>query len=394
MSVSAGSMTGADRRRALPPFAWFLLGLLVARRRAASAPLERPEKPRLGGSPSTAEADTPAEAAGLAAAEGDRGRSAHAPTQIPARGWKDVLWRTWKEVGEDDVMTVARSIAFSGILALFPALAAFVSIYGLFADVNTARQHLSTLTGIVPAEVMTLLGEQMVRIAAQKDANLGFTSLLGVALSIWSANAGVKALFKGLNIAYEEEEKRNFIQLNLITLAFTVGAIAFLTLAIAAMVVVPLALKLLGIGGAAAFLALLRWPVLLALAAVGLSAVYRYGPSRDKPKWRWVTWGSGIAAVLWLAASALFSWYLSNFANYNETYGSLGAVFGFMMWLWLSGVVVLFGAELNAEMEHQTAADTTAGEPAPLGTRGARMADTVGPAMKGSRPPKGRPPEG
>jgi membrane protein len=395
MSVSAEPMTGGDRRRPLPPFAWFLLGLFVARRRAAAPSPPRQDKPRLGGSPSDDEADTPAEAQGLAAAEPDRGRTARAPTQIPARGWKDVLWRTWKEVGEDDVMTVARSIAFSGMLALFPALAAFVSIYGLFADVNTARQHLSALTGIVPAEVMTLLGEQMVRIAAQKNASLGFTSILGILLSIWSANAGAKALFKGLNIAYEEKEKRNFIRLNLVSLAVTVGAIAFLTLAIAAMVVVPVALKVLGIGGGAAFLALLRWPALLALAALGLSVIYRHGPSRDKPKWRWVSWGSGAAAVLWLAASALFSWYLSNFAHYNETYGSLGAVFGFMMWLWLSGVVVLFGAELNSEMEHQTAADTTAGQPAPLGTRGAKMADTVGPAMKGSKPPKpGRPPEG
>jgi membrane protein len=395
MSVSAEPMTGGDRRRPLSPFVWFLLGLFVARRRAVEPEPRTTDKPRLGGSPSDDKADTPAEARDLAAAERDRGRTAEAPTQIPARGWKDVLWRTWTEIGEDDVMTVARSIAFSGMLALFPALAAFVSVYGLFADVDSAREHLAALTGIVPAEVMTLLGEQMVRIAAQKDASLGFTFILGLLLSIWSANAGVKALFKGLNIAYEEKEKRNFIRLNLVTLAFTVGTIAFLTLAIASMVVVPVALKALGLGGGAAILAFLRWPALLAVAALGLSAIYRYGPSRDAPKWRWVSWGSGLAALMWLVGSALFSWYLANFANYNETYGSLGAVFGFMMWLWLSGVIVLFGAELNSEMEHQTAADTTTGQPQPLGVRGAKMADTVGPAMKGSRPPKtGRPPEG
>jgi membrane protein len=390
-------MTGGDPPRRLPPFAWFLLGLFVARRRTAPPPPSRTDrdKPRIGGSPADDAADTPAKARDLAAAERDRGRTAQAPSQLHARGWKDVLWRTWKEVGEDDVTTVAQSIAFSGILALFPALAAFVSIYGLFADVGTARQHLAALTGIVPAEVMTLLGEQMVRIAAQKDASLSFTFVLGLVLSIWSARSGVQSLFKGLNIAYEETEKRSFIRQNLVALAFTLGAIVFLALAIAAMVVVPVALKVLGLGGGAAVLAFLRWPALLVMAGLGLAVVYRYGPSRDKPKWRWVTWGSAAASVLWLAASGLFSWYLSNFGHYNQTYGSLGAVFGFMMWLWLSAVVVLLGAELNAEMEHQTIADTTTGAPEPIGTRGARMADTIGPAMKRSKPPKpGRPPEG
>jgi membrane protein len=349
----------------------------------------------MGGSLPADAADTPAKAAELAVRERDRGRAAAGPRQIPAKGWKDVLWRTWKEVGEDDVPTVAQAIAFSGMLALFPALAAFVSVYGLFADVGAARQHLAALTGIVPAEAMTLIGEQMVRIAAQKDASLSFTFLVSLALSLWSANSGVKALFKGLNIAYEETEQRNFLRLNLITLSFTVGTIAFLALAIAAMVVVPVLLNTIGLSLGAQVLALLRWPALLALASLGLSAIYRYGPSRDKPKWRWVSPGSLAAAVAWMAASALFSWYLTNFGHYNETYGSLGAVFGFMMWLWLSGVVVLVGAELNSELEHQTAVGSTEGAPQPLGQRGARMADTVGAAKCGSVLPKmGKPPEG
>lgn len=311
-----------------------------------------------------------------------RGRGAEAPAQIPAAGWKDIAWRTVKEIGADDVLMVARSIAFSGMLALFPALGAFVSIYGLFADVGSARDHLAALSGVVPAEAMTLIGEQIVRIAAQESATLSFTFAAGLALSLWSANAGMKALFKGLNIAYEEEETRSFLRLNLVTLAFTLGAIVFLTLAIGGVVVAPVLLNILGLDGGG--LALLRWPLLLGVVAVGLALLYRYGPSRDPAKWRWVSWGGAAAAVLWLGASALFSWYLSSFGNYNETYGSLGAVFGFMMWMWLSAVIILAGGELNAEMEHQTAVDTTRGAPQPMGARGAEMADTLGAAKTGS----------
>jgi membrane protein len=397
MSVSGSPASSAPGQKPLSMLSLLYLGLMMARRPDGPALRGKPPpRPGLGQGKGDKASDdaarTEPQARHLAQAEPDRGRTAEEPQEIPPKGWKDVLWRVYREVGEDDVLTVARSIAFSGMLALFPALAAFVSVYGLFADVGTAREHLSALAGIVPAEAMTFIGEQMVRIAAQKEASLSFTFLLSIVLSLWSANAGMKALFKGLNIAYEEEERRSLLRLNMVTLAFTVGTIGFLTLAIAAMVAVPVVLNTLGIGGGARMLALLRWPALLALAALGLAAVYRYGPSRDKPKWRWVSWGSATAALLWLAASALFSWYLSNFADYNETYGSLGAVFGFMMWLWLSGVVVLLGAELNSEMEHQTAADTTQGPDRPLGARGAEMADTVGEAKKGSLLPKpGRP---
>jgi membrane protein len=285
-------------------------------------------------------------------------------------------------------MTVARSIAFSGMLALFPALGAFVSIYGLFADVQTARDHLSDLTGVVPAEAMTLIGDQMVRLATASEANLGFAFVFGVLLSIWSANGGMKALFKGLNVAYEEKESRGFIKLNLVSLAFTIGTVLFLAMAMAALVALPVALKLLRVDAGAVALSQLRWPMLLLVTSLFLSMLYRYGPSRRKPKWRWVTPGGVAAAVLWMGGSALFSWYLTNFANYDATYGSLGAVFGFMVWLWLSSTVVLIGAELNAEIEHQTAEDSTTGAAKPLGARGAAMADTVGEASQGGLLPR------
>jgi membrane protein len=318
-----------------------------------------------------------------AASEQDRGRDAETPARIQPSGWKDILWRTGKEIGADDLATVARSIAFSGMLALFPALAAFVSIYGLFADVETARQHLAGLTGVVPAAAMTLIGDQMVRLAQASEANLSLAFIFGVLLSVWSANAGMKALFKGLNIAYEEEEARGFIRLNLISLAFTVGTVLLLALAMAALVALPVALEFLRVDATLVGLSHLRWPLLLVAVSLFLSLLYRYGPSRAAPKWRWVSVGGAAAAVLWMGGSALFSWYLTRFADYDATYGSLGAVFGFMTWLWLSSTIVLVGAELNAEIEHQTAQDTTTGPAQPLGERNAEMADTVGEAKTG-----------
>ncbi|MDX9997540.1 MAG: YihY/virulence factor BrkB family protein [Phenylobacterium sp.] len=332
--------------------------------------------------------ETPHPAEARAHGESDRGRQAEAPSDIPAKGWKDILWRAAKEFADDDLAAWARSIAFAGVLALFPGLAAFVAVYGLFADIETARAQLASLAGVIPAETAAFIGDQMVRIAQANDTGLGLTFAFGLALSLWSANTGMKALFKGLNIAYDEEEKRGFLALNLMTLAFTAAAIAFLLVAIGAVVALPVVVTALGLNGGAQMLTLLRWPALLALVMLGLSALYRYGPSRDKPQWRWVSWGGAVAAVLWLTGSALFSWYLERFADYDRTYGSLGAVFGFLMWLWLSALVVLLGAELNAEIEHQTARDTTEGHPQPMGARGAVVADHLGESSRGGLLPE------
>jgi len=310
----------------------------------------------------------------------DRGRGRHAdtPWTIPPAGWKDIAWRTAKETIDDDVVAVARGVAFSGMLALFPALAAFVSIYGLFADVAAAREHLAALTGFVPASALTMIGDQMVRIAAANDAGLSATAVLGILVSVWSANAGIKALFRGLNIAFEEKEKRSFLKLHLATLAFTVGGVVFFALAAAAIIGVPVAFEFFGAQGVLPLFAALRWPALLAVTVVGLGLLYRFGPSREDARWDWISPGALAAAVLWMAASGLFSWYLTSVADYEATYGSLGAVFGLMVWMWLSAVVILFGAEINAEVEHQTARDSTTGPPEPLGQRGAAMADEIG----------------
>jgi membrane protein len=279
----------------------------------------------------------------------------------------------------DRVMSVAAGVTYYALLAIFPAIAALVSLYGLFADPVSLQDQLNTLSGVLPSGALDIIREQVTRIASKGGGTLGLSFVIGLVISLWSANAGMKAVFDALNIVYDEEEKRSFVKLNVMSLSFTLGAIVFIILAITGIIVLPILLDFVGLGKSLEWLlSLARWPVLLLVVVLGLSLVYRYGPSRDKAEWKWVTPGGVIAAVLWLAVSMLFSWYVANFGSYNETYGSLGAVIGFMTWIWISSVVVLLGAEINAEMEHQTAKDTTEGNHQPMGARGAQMADTIG----------------
>jgi membrane protein len=318
------------------------------------------------------------------AREPGRGREATAPGEIPARGWRDILWRVLWSIGADRVPSTAGGVAFFALLAVFPGLATVVSLYGLFADASTISKHLVLLSGILPSGVLQLLGEQLDRLNAQRTPTLGLAFATGLAIALWSANSGVAALFDALNVVYEENEKRSLVRFYATTFLFTLGIIFFVLCAIASVVVLPIVLNVFGLGSfSERLLSVLRWPVMLVVVGLMLAAVYRYGPSRRDAKWRWVTWGSAAAALMWIAASMLFSWYVANFDSYNRVYGSLGAGIGFMTWMWLSVVIVLVGAELNAEMEHQTARDTTEGEPKPLGTRGAVMADHVGQAHGG-----------
>jgi membrane protein len=317
----------------------------------------------------------------IRATERGRGRSARFPSQIPWRGWKDIVLRTYQETQDDRLLALAAGVAFYALVALFPAIAAGVSFYALFADAGTIGKHLSLAAGIVPAEVLDLLRDEITRIGAKSDGKLTFGFLLGISIALWSANAGMKAIFDALNIIYDEQERRGLVRLNLISLFFTVSAIGAVLLAFGAILVFPLLLAEFGLSIAhQPIIGYLRWPVIIVLVIVGPAVLYRYGPSRRPAKWRWISVGSLFAASAWLAVSSLFSWYLGAFANYNATYGALGAVVGLMMWMWLSTIVVLVGAELNSEIEHQTSHDSTVGPERPLGIRGAVMADTVGAA--------------
>ncbi len=318
-------------------------------------------------------------ATGAAAAAGEgRGRTADSPGQIPARGWWDILKRTFAEVSNDRVLTEAAGITFYALLALFPAIAAMVSIYGLFAEPATIADHLDVLGGVVPGGGMQIIEEQVKRLASKGDAALGIGAVIGLLTALWSSNQAMKAFVDALNVVYDEREERSFLYRTVLTLSFTVAGILFILLAMGSVVVLPIALNFVGLGDTTeTLLSLARWPLMLAVVALFLACLYRFGPDRDRARWRWVTWGSAVASFGWLAVSAGFSYYVTNFGNYNETYGSLGAVIGFMTWIWISSTVVLVGAELDAEMEHQTARDTTEGPERPIGARGAKMADEV-----------------
>jgi len=308
-----------------------------------------------------------------------RGRSAERPSQIPARGWKDILLRVYHGISDNRTLLVAAGVTFYLLLAMFPGIAAMISIYGLFADPATVAGHLDTIASVAPGGAVDVLREQMTRLAAQGGTTLGISFVVSLAISLWTANSGVKAIFDALNIVYGEEEKRGFLKLNMVTLLVTLGIVAFILLTLAAVVAIPVALTYIPLPEVTALVVRIgRWPILFALVTMALAVLYKYGPSRTEPRWRWITWGSVSAAIVWLAASAVFSWYVASFGSYNKTYGSLGAVIGFMTWIWISIIVVLVGAKLNAEMEHQTVRESTTGQPKPLGRRGARMADTVG----------------
>jgi membrane protein len=311
-----------------------------------------------------------------------RGRQAEKPTDIPAKGWKDIAWRVYDDNQNDRVLLVAAGVTFYALLALFPATAAIVSLYGLFADATTINEHLKLVSGFLPEGALEVIGDQVKRIASQGQGTLGVAFLGTLALSLWGANSGTKAIFDALNIIYKEREKRSFLQLTIRSLIFTIGAVALVLLAIVGIIAVPVILKVLGIPdwSGAALLSMVRWPLLYLVILFALACLYRHGPSRTHPQWKWVTWGSAIAGGFWVIGSLLLSWYVAHFGSYNATYGSLGAVIGFMVWMWFSTIVVLVGGEINAEMEHQTAKDTTQGRKKPMGTRGAKMADELGEA--------------
>jgi len=282
-------------------------------------------------------------------------------------------------VGEDRILAISAGVTFFILLAIFPAIAGLIALYGLYADPQTISQHLSAASGVLPEGGLQIIREQIERLTSQPSQRLGLATFIGLAIALWSANGGMKALFDALNVVYHEKEKRGFVRLNAISLTFTLGAMLFVLIAFAAMTVLPAVLNTFGLSRATELIIKVgRWPILFIVVTTAIAVIYRFGASRDKPKWRWLTPGSIFAAAIWLAASLLFSWYTENFGKYNETYGSLGAAIGFMTWLWISIMVILIGAKLNAETEHQTALDSTEGAPKPLGQRGATMADSVG----------------
>jgi membrane protein len=310
-----------------------------------------------------------------------RGRRAEQPQQIPPQGWKDIAKRTAKEVKQDQVPLLAAGVAFYALLSLFPAIIAGVSIYGLVADPTTVQDQIAKLTQVLSPETATLVGEQLKQVTSGAGGALGFATILGILTALWSASSGMKALITGVNLAYDETETRKFVKLRGLALLLTLGAMVLVGVALATIVGYPPIADNLPV--------VLRWLVAIArfvilggLLVVGLAVLYRYAPDRDQPRWSWVSWGSGIATLLWVLATIGFSVYANAFGNYNKTYGALAGVIILMFWLFLSAFVVLVGAELNTEMELQTARDTTKGPEQPMGERGGQAADHVAEAPR------------
>ncbi len=307
------------------------------------------------------------------------GVDAAAPQEIPLGGWWQIAKRMVSKFGENELLAEAASVTFFALLALFPAITAIVSIYGLFADRATIEEKLNVASGFVPSGGMEIIRDQVHRLTQTPAGGLSVGAIVGLLAALWSANQGSKAMFGALNAVYGERESRGFVKLTITSLTFTLCTVVVLVAAIAAIVVLPLAFNALGIGGSEVDLIarIGRWPATILLLILALSLLYRFGPSRTPARWRWVTWGGTFAALAWVALSAGFSWYVSNFGNYNKTYGSLGAIIGFMTWIWLSATVLLAGGQLNAEMEAQTERDSTVGGEKPVGARKAQAADTV-----------------
>ncbi|CAA9516264.1 MAG: Ribonuclease BN [uncultured Sphingomonas sp.] len=322
--------------------------------------------------------DTAAKNNGNAPGQGS-GRDADSPFKMPAKGWKEVLLRTWKESSKDNVSVIAAGVAFYGFLALVPLLGAIVLTYGLVADPQTVVRHAGELTAVLPAQVAQLVGEQLLNVAQTSGGKKGFGLLLALALALWGARNAATAIITALNIAYEEEEKRGFLKVTALALAMTVGAVIMALLAGAAIALLAALQHIVpNLGTFGVVLGKVLTYVLLGAVAAGAAAtMFRYAPSRDKAKWVWLTPGSLFFAIIWIVLTLAFGYYVSNFGNYGATYGSLSAVVVLLTWLYLSSYVLLFGAELNSELEHQTAKDTTSGAEQGLGQRGAWSADHV-----------------
>jgi membrane protein len=339
-----------------------------AARRAAAAKETTQRQATDPGAP-PAGAPSPAELPGI---------HAEKPTQIPWRGWKQILKRAWAENKADNMPIIGGGVAFFGFLSIFPALIALISIYGLVASPKSVASQVESLTKQLPHSAANLIKTQLTSIVDHSGSALSIGLVVSILAALWSASGGVGNLITAVNIAYDEVETRNFLKLKLTSLALTLGAIAFVIVTFGLLAVVPSVIQALPLGVVGTILAqVVRWVLLLAVFTGSLAVLYRVAPDRDAPRFRWVSLGAVIVTVIWALVSVVFAIYVNNFGSYDKTYGTIAGVIVLMLWLYLTCYLVLLGAEINAEAEHQTAQDTTEGEPQPMGTRDAEVADTL-----------------
>jgi membrane protein len=334
----------------------------AATARTAAPPSIDPDKPPAG-------APGPDELPGI---------QAEKPTEIPWRGWKQILKRAWAENKADNMPIIAGGVAFFGFLSIFPALIALLSLYGLVATPETVARQVESLSEQLPESAAQIITEQLNAIVANSGSALTFGLIVSILAALWSASGGVGNLITAVNLAYDEVEARNFVKLKLMSLGLVLGSIVFVVITFGLVAVVPAVLDALPLGVVGTILAqVVRWVLLLAVFAGALAVLYRVAPDRDAPRFSWVSLGAVVVTVVWALVSVGFSLYVDNFGSYDKTYGAIAGVIVLMLWLYLTCYLVLLGAEINAEAEHQTAHDTTAGEPRPMGDRDAKMADEL-----------------
>ena len=308
-----------------------------------------------------------------------RGREAEKPTEITAPGWKDIFWRVKNEIAADHVGLIAAGVAFYGLLALFPAITAVMALSGLLVEPSQVVETLKGFEGIVPEDVMSIITKQATAVAGSKESGLGLTLIVGLLLAIYSASKGMASLMEGMNVAYDEDESRGFFVKTAVKLSLTLFLILGLILGLMGTTAVPAVIASVELGAMFELIGTIAvWVFLALMTMLGLAVLYRYGPSRDEPEWRWVSPGAIIACILWIVGSAGFAFYVGNFASYNESFGALAGVVVLLMWFWISAFIILIGAELNSEMEAQTRYDTTTGKPHRMGNRDAVKADNLG----------------
>ncbi|MEM5543132.1 YihY/virulence factor BrkB family protein [Sulfitobacter sp. AS92] len=308
-----------------------------------------------------------------------RGRGAETPIEIPAPGWKDILFRVKDEIATDHVSLVAAGVAFYALLAIFPAVTALMALAGLVMEPAQVTEQLEAITRLIPEEAATIILDQAIAVTGSEETGLGWAFLIGVGLALYSASKGVGSLMEGLNVAYDEDETRGFVTKLIWTLGLTLMLVGVLLLGLGATLAVPAVVSFLALPDwFETLLTYGSWVLLAALTVLALAVLYRYGPARDNAEWKWLTPGSVIACVLWIVASVGFSIYVSNFGSYNESFGSMAGAIILLMWLWISAFIVLLGAEFNSEMEAQTRKDSTTGPDEPMGERDAVKADKLG----------------
>ncbi len=310
--------------------------------------------------------------------DAEDGRLARSPSDMPRRAWKAILLRTWQSISDDRLSLLAAGVAFYMLFAIFPGLTAIISLFGLLADPTAVQQQLEPMKEVLPEQAWSVIRNQLSSLASAGTSGLSITGLISLLFALVSARLAAYSMMDALNAVYNEVETRSFFKVNVIAMLFTLAAISALIFFVVLVVFAPIALNTFGLGDEAEMLIrYVRWPLLAFAMALGLALTYRYAPNRRPPKWRWVTWGSILATLLWLVGSVGFSWYVEAFNTYDRVYGSIGAVIILLFWLWLTAFVSLLGAALDMQIEHQTSVDSTVGEEKPMGQRGAYVADTI-----------------